>query len=342
MRVRRGDNMNRLRTTGVWIGLALVLSLAGSAFGAEVIVDTDYVAKQKDKAGVVLFDTRAERAYKAGHIPGAVNLGGRGAAVVLRDVDARILPVKKLEEILGGAGITREQEIIVYGDKGDTNMSVPFWILEYLGGEKVKAYWGGIEDWKTAKQPVTAEEKKLPATKFVAKVREDRYASTDYVKKNLKNANVQILDSRTPKEFSGDDIRALRGGHIPGAILIPYEKNWVDPETATKLRERKVANRDGMAAKDPKALKEIYKDLDPEKEVVAYCQTGTRSTITYLALRSLGFKKIRNYDDSWIVWGSRLDLPTESTSYYDYVKLNSALREIEDMKAQLEELLKKK
>lgn len=332
-----------LRTArGVWIGLTLVLSLMGSAFGAEVIVDTEYVAKQKDKPGVVLLDTRAEKAYTEGHIPGAVNLGGKGAAVVLRDVDARIWPVKKLETILGGAGISRENEIIVYGNKGDTNMSVPFWILEYLGAEKVRAYWGGIEDWKAAKQPVTAEERKLPATKFVAKAREDRYASTEYVKKNLKGPNVQLLDARTPKEFSGDEIRALRGGHIPGAIPLPYEQNWADPETLKKLAAKQVTTRDGMAPKGTQALRELYKGLDPKKEVVAYCQTGTRSTLTYLVLRSLGFEKVRNYDDSWIVWGSRLDLPVENVSYYDFVKVNAALRELEALKAQMEELLKRK
>jgi thiosulfate/3-mercaptopyruvate sulfurtransferase len=332
-----------LRTTrSVWIGLALVLSLMGSAFGAEVIVDTEYVAKQKDKPGVVLLDTRAEKAYTEGHIPGAINLGGKGAAVVLRDVDARVWAVKKLETILGGAGISRENEIIVYGNKGDTNMSVPFWILEYLGAEKVRAYWGGIEDWKAAKQPVTAEARKLPATKFVAKVREDRYASTEYVKKNLKNPSVQILDARTPKEFSGDEIRALRGGQIPGGVSIPYEQNWADPETLKKLAEKKVTTRDGMAPKDAQALRELYKGLDPKKEVVAYCQTGTRSTLTYLVLRSLGFEKVRNYDDSWIVWGSRLDLPVENVSYYDFVKVNAALKKIEDLEKEVEELRAKR
>lgn len=331
--------MNRRTTAGIWIGLVLVLSLAGSALGAEVIVDTAYVAQQKDKAGVVLLDARGEGAYKQGHIPGAVTLGGKGAAVVLRDVDARILPVKTLEKILGDAGITRDQEIIVYGAKGDTGMTVPFWILEYLGAEKVRAYWGGIDDWKAGKQPVTAEERKLPAAKFEAKVRADQYASTEYVKANMRKPNVQILDVRTPKEFSGDDIRALRGGHIPGAILIPFEQNWVDPETAKKLAEGKVTNRDGMALKDEKALREIYKGLDPKKEVVAYCQTGTRSTHTYVVLRSLGFEKVRNYDDSWIVWGSRLDLPVEKASYYDFVKVNAALKKLEGMEKHMEEMM---
>ena len=334
--------MNRRTTAGIWIGLVLVLSLAGLAFGAEVIVDTAYVAKEKDRAGVVLLDTRPERAYKEGHIPGAINMGGRGAAVVLRDVDARILPVKTMEKILGEAGITRDQEIIVYGSKGDPAMTVPFWILEYLGAEKARVYWGGIDDWKAAKQPVTAEERKLPAATFAAKVRPDRLATTDYVKANLKNANVQIVDARTPKEFSGDDIRALRGGHIPGAVPIPFEQNWADPEAAKKLAEGKATGRDGMAVKDAKALREVYKALDPKKEVIAYCQTGTRSAITYVALRALGFEKVRNYDDSWIVWGSRLDLPVVGASYYDFVKVNAALRRIENLEAQVDELTRKR
>lgn len=334
--------LNRGGVAGIWIGLVLVFSVAGSAFGAEVIVDTAYVAKQKDKAGVVLLDARPEKAYKDSHIPGAITLGGRGAAVVLRDVDARVLPVKMLEKILGEAGLSRDQEIIVYGSKGDTGMTVPFWILEYLGAEKVRAYWGGIDDWEAAKQPVTSEGRKLPAAKFEAKVRADRYASTEYVKANLKNANVQILDARTPKEFSGDDIRALRGGHIPRASLIPFEQNWVDPEAAKKLAQGIATNRDGMALKDATALREIYKGLDPKKEVVAYCQTGTRSTLTYVALRSLGFEKVRNYDDSWIVWGTRLDLPVANASYYDFVKVNAALGRLEALEKQVEELTKKR
>jgi thiosulfate/3-mercaptopyruvate sulfurtransferase len=342
VRVEEGGIMNRRGAAGIWIGLVLVLSVAGSAFGAEVIVDTAYVASQKDKAGVVVLDARAERAYSAGHIPGAITLGGRGAAAVLRDVNARVLPVKTLEKILGEAGLSRDMEIVVYAGKGDTSMTVPFWILEYLGAEKVRAYWGGIDDWKAAKQPVTADGRKLPAAKFAAKVREDRYASTEYVKANVKNANVQIVDSRTPKEFSGDDIRALRGGHVPRAILIPFEQNWADPEAAKKLAERKATTRDGMALKDEKALREIYKGLDPKKDVVAYCQTGTRSTLTYVVLRSLGFEKVRNYDDSWIVWGSRLDLPVESASYYDFVKVNAALRALDDLERQVEDLAKKR
>lgn len=336
--------MNELGDGGIpkagFIFGLLLSAWSGAALAHHVIVETDYVLKNKDRPGVVLLDARGAADTKKGVIPGATALGERPAAVVLRDVDARILPVDKLEKIFGDAGITREQEIIVYAAKGDTASSVPFWILEYLGADKVKLYNGGIDDWMAGRHPLTNDVKKLAAAKFVAKVRGDRLATTDYVKKNLNSKETQFLDSRTVKEYTGDDIRALRGGHIAAAnhANIPYEQGWVDPEAALKLAEKKVDNRNGMALKDAAGLKDLYKGLDPKKEVVAYCQTGTRSTQSYAVLRELGFEKVRNYDDSWIVYGSNLDLPARNVSYYDFVKVNAALRRLEALEKRLDQV----
>jgi len=327
------------------IMLGLLLSAwTGAALAHHVIVETDYVLKNKDRAGVVLLDARGAADTKKGVIPGATALGERPAAVALRDVDARIWPVAKLEKMLGEAGITREQEIIVYAAKGDTGSSVPFWILEYLGADKVKLYNGGIDDWVAGKHPLTNEIKKLPAAKFVAKVQADRIATTDYVKKNLTKKEIQFLDSRTVKENAGEDIRSVRGGYIAAAnhVNIPYEYGWVDPEAATKLAEKKVDNRNGMALKDSSGLKDLYKGLDPKKEVVAYCQTGTRSTQSYATLRELGYEKVRNYDDSWIVYGANPDLPAKNESYYDFVKVNAALRRLEALEKRLDQLAPEK
>jgi thiosulfate/3-mercaptopyruvate sulfurtransferase len=325
--------------------LGLLLSAwTGAAMAHHVIVETDYVLKNKDRAGVVLLDSRGAADTRKGVIPGATALGERPAAVALRDVDARIWPVAKLEKMLGEAGITREQEIIVYAAKGDTASSVPFWILEYLGADKVKLYNGGIDDWVAGKHPLTNEIKKLPAAKFVAKVQADRIATTDYVKKNLTKKETQFLDSRTVKENAGEDIRSVRGGYIAAAnhVNIPYEYGWVDPEAATKLAEKKVDNRNGMALKDSSGLKDLYKGLDPKKEVVAYCQTGTRSTQSYATLRELGYEKVRNYDDSWIVYGANPDLPAKNESYYDFVKINAALRRLEALEKRLDQLAPEK
>jgi thiosulfate/3-mercaptopyruvate sulfurtransferase len=333
----------RICGTGVMAGVVFCAGL-GSAYAHHVIVDTDYVVKNKDKPGVVVVDARAAGDYKKGLIPGAVVLGEMGGAVELRDVDARILPVKKMEKILGDAGIKRENEIIVYGAKGDTGPTVVFWILEYLGAEKAKVYMGGMDDWAKAKQPLTNDVRKLPAAQFTAKVRPEVLATTEYVKKNLQNKEVQFLDSRTAKESAGEDIRALRGGHIAAVnhVNIPYESAWADPEAAKKLAEKKVQDRDGMALKDMAGVKELYKHFDPKKEVVAYCQTGTRSTQTYAVLREAGYQKVRNYDDSWIVYGSDLSLPVADGSYYDFVKANSAISRLAALEKKVEELAAKK
>ena len=316
----------------------------GTAYAQHVIVDMDYVVKNKDKPGVVVVDARAAGDYKKGLIPGAIVLGEHGGAKELRDVDARILPVKKLEKILGDAGIKRENEIIVYGAKGDTGPTVVFWILEYLGVEKAKVYMGGMDDWTKAKQHLTNEVRKLPAAQFTAKVRPELIATTEFVRKNLHNKDVQFLDSRTAKESSGDDIRALRGGHIAAVnhVNIPYESAWVDPEAAKKLAQKKVQDREGMALKDAAGLKELYKHFDPKKEVVAYCQTGTRSTQTYAVLREMGYQKVRNYDDSWIVYGSDSSLPIANASYYDFVKANAAIKRLDALEKKVEELAAKK
>jgi len=106
----------------------------------------------------------------------------------------------------------------------------------------------------------------------------------------------------------------------------------------SKLSEKKANNRDGIALKDTAGLKDLYKGLDPKKEVVAYCQTGTRSTQTYAVLRELGFQKVRNYDDSWIVYGSNLDLPAKNTSYYDFVKVNASLKRLDALEKRLDQI----
>src|SRR3989338_4837664 len=333
----------KIRRTGMLLGLFLGAGV-GTAYAHHVIVDTDYVLKNKDKPGVVLVDARAASDYKKGLIPGAAVLGEKAGQVTLRDVDARVLPVSKLEKILGEAGITRENEIIVYGTKGDTGPDVVFWILEYLGAGKAKVYHGGFDDWTAGKHPLTNEPRKLPAAKFTAKVRPDVIATTDYVQKNLQNKEIQFVDSRTAKENSGDDIRALRGGYIAAAnhVNIPYETAWKDPEAAKKLAEKTVKDREGMGLKDAAGIKGLYKGLDPKKEVVAYCQTGTRSTQTYAVLREMGYQKVRNYDDSWIVWGSQVDLPAGNASYYDFVKANAALKRLDALEKKVEELAPKK
>ena len=155
----------------------------------------------------------------------------------------------------------------------------------------------------------------------------------------LNDSDLQILDVRTPQEFIGEDIRAIRGGHIPRAINIPYEQNWVDPETLGKLARKQITNNTGMSLKPPEDLKRLYSRLDPDKETIVYCQSGARASQTAGVLQQLGFTKVKVYDSSWLGYGNTLDAPAENVTFFNVGLLNSRLSALQDRVNQLEKEL---
>jgi thiosulfate/3-mercaptopyruvate sulfurtransferase len=155
----------------------------------------------------------------------------------------------------------------------------------------------------------------------------------------LNKPDVQIVDARTPKEFVGEDIRAIRGGHIPGAINIPYEQNWVDPETAGKLARKQVSSNAGMSLKSVEDLKRLYSKLDPSKETIVYCQSGVRASETAGVLQHLGFSNVKVYDSSWLGYGNTLDAPAENVTFFNVGLLNSRLTALQNRIDQLEKEL---
>lgn len=116
---------------------------------------------------------------------------------------------------------------------------------------------------------------------------------------------MQILDVRTPNEFTGLDVRALRGGHIPRAVNIPYEQNWIDPEIRVKLQKKLVTNNDGFSLKADEDLQQVYAKLDPSLETVVYCHGRSRTMVTASVLKNIGFRHVRVYDTSWVGFGNR-------------------------------------
>lgn len=329
--------LNGSRTFALVVGLLL---LAGSPAGAQslgAVVDTAYV-QQALARGVIVWDTRAPDAYRKGHIPGAVNVGFVGQ--VLRDSQTEdYLPLAQIESLLGGAGIDPFKEVIVYGAKADSYVYFAAVTLRYLGGDRPRVYHGGIDDWVEAKQPViTRDEKRAPVT---FKARPDaRWAlDTAAVRQKLGAPGTQILDVRTPDEYAGRDLRALRGGHIPGALNIPYEQNWKDPAAPGKLARREVATTEGLNLKSLDELRALYGKLDPNKETIVYCQSGVRASETAEVLKGLGFKDVKVYDASWLGYGNTFDAPAESVTYFSVAGVNARMRALESRIEQLEKAL---
>ena len=298
------------------------LSQAATWAHPELLVTPADVEKNAGKADWVIVDCRDLKDYAKGHIPGAISFG-KECKKALRDGTSRIFKdTKKYESIFGKSGIGNDTHVIFYGEhkKTDTfkDVSVSFWLMEYLGHDKTHVLNGGIDSWLKAGKKLTNQPTKKPEKKFTAKVVASRLATTDEILQIAqgKKKGVTLIDARTEKEHGGEDIRSLRGGYVPNTSVNISHKNTMDQEKDPKTG-KDVDN--GFLSPDRIAW--FYQNFDKGKRTIAYCHTGTRSTLTYLELRLLGFKEPANWDDSWIVWGNNLKYPVANEQWINFERL---------------------
>jgi thiosulfate/3-mercaptopyruvate sulfurtransferase len=312
----------------------LFLWAQAAAAASPTIVDGHGVAEAIARHAVV-WDVRSAEAYAKGHIAGAVSIGD--AARVLRDENTEdFIATDRIEKILGAAGLDPSRETIVYGSRGTWNPYFGLYTLQYFGASNVRVYHEGIEDWVAAGRAISRDASKLPPVALKLEINPAVAVTTKEMVARLNNPNVQIVDARTPQEFIGEDIRAIRGGHIPGAINIPYEQNWIDPETPAKLARKQITDNAGMSLKPAEELKRLYSKLDPSKETIVYCQSGARASETAGVLQQIGFTNVKVYDSSWLGYGNILDAPANNVTFFNVGLLNSRLSALQERINQLE------
>jgi thiosulfate/3-mercaptopyruvate sulfurtransferase len=272
----------------------------------EVLVDADWVEAHLHDPKVRLIEVDVDTsAYEQGHIPGAVGFNWKKE---LQDQVVRA-PVNKeqLEELLSGAGVSNDTTIVLYGDNNNWFAAWALWILKYYGHEDVRLLDGGRVKWLADKREITTDVPSYPRTSYHAQEpKDDIRAFRDQILSQLGEPDVALVDVRSPGEYSGELLApanlpqegAQRGGHIPGAANIPWG----------------MAVREDGTFKSADELRALYagKGVTADKEVVAYCRIGERSSHTWYVLHYLlGYPKVRNYDGSWTEWGSLIGAPIE-------------------------------
>ena len=321
----------------LFIGLLLISSLA-IAQKNDAIIQTAQVQEALAR-GAIIWDVRDEKSYLEGHIPGAINIGDAGNT--LRDANKEdYIATMKIQAIFNQAGLDINKDIVVYGSRGNPYAYFGLYTINYFGGKQAQIYHDGIDAWKLAGLPLQKDRAILPAVSVVLVPQPQLVVSNEEMLKLAQSKSVQIIDARTPDEFSGKDVRAIRGGHIPNAVNIPFEENWQDPATSIKLSKKQVADNSGMTLKSQADLKKLYSGLDPNQETVVYCQSGVRASETATVLKNLGFKKVKVYDSSWLGWGNNLKAQVSDETFLNVGALNAKMAAMQNKINQLEEALK--
>ena len=316
------------------------ISLSAFAQKNDAILNTDQV-RQAIANGAIVWDVRDEKSFLEGHIPGAINIGDVGN--VLRDPNKEdYIPTDKIQKIFNDAGLSIDRDVVVYGARGNPYAYFGLYTINYFGGKRAQVYHDGFDGWKSAGLPIQKERQTSAPVSVTLVPQTQLVVSNEEMLKLAQSKSVQILDVRTADEFSGKDVRAIRGGHIPNSVNIPYEDNWQDPATAIKLGKKQVSDNSGMALKNQADLKKLYSNLDPDKETVVYCQSGVRAAETAVVLKNVGFKKVKVYDSAWLGWGNNLKAPVADETFLNVGALNAKLSAMQNKINQLEEALKAK
>ena len=271
----------------------------------EVLVTTDWVAQHGGDAGIRLVEVDVDTAaYDEGHISGAVGLNWQ--TQLCDQVRRDILTKEQFEELCQNNGISNDTTVIFYGDNNNWFATYALWQFRYYGHDEsnLKVMDGGRQKWIDEGRELVTDTPSPAATDYKAKFPDDNVRATkDHVLPTLEQGVVNLVDVRSPAEFTGEIIAppglpetAQRPGRIPGAANIPWATAVADDGTFKSYDE----------------LKEIYEGagVDPDKETVAYCRIGERSSHTWFALKYLlGYEKVRNYDGSWTEWGNLVGAP---------------------------------
>jgi len=275
-------------------------------YASDVLVETDWLEEHANDESVVIAEVDEDTsAYLKGHIPNAISIDWEND---LHDLPRReFVTSEQLAKLLGEKGISSGKTIVLYSGNNNWFAAYAYWLFKYRGVENVKLLNGGRKKWELESRLLTQDEPNLSPTTFeIGPERPKLRAFRDEVIQRAQDPSNAWVDVRSPEEFRGELLapphlpqeQAQVPGHIPGASNITWSKT-VNEDGTFKAREE---------------LEKLYADegITADKDVIAYCRIGERSSHSWFVLRELlGFENVKNYDGSWTEYGSLVGVPIE-------------------------------
>ena len=272
----------------------------------EYLVDTEWVANHLADPTVRIIESDEDPLlYRMGHIQGAVQVDW--FSTLQHPLRRDFVSKEQFEEICSKLGITNNTTVVFYGDKSNWFACYALWLFQYYGHNNVKVMNGGRIKWDQEKRPFIKETPSYVRTTYRAKEADKSIrAFRDDIFKQIESKK-PMVDVRSPKEYTGEMLHmpnypqegATRGGHIPGAVSIPWSQAVNETDATFKTTEELAALYNG-------------KNIKADGEIIAYCRIGERSSLTWFVLKYLlGYHDVKNYDGSWTEWGNLVDAPIE-------------------------------
>ena len=241
---------------------------------------------------VLIIDARSFKEYSNGHIPGSINLDLFSFHWIDTTSEGMQSFNKQAETIFSFVGVTNHKKVVFYDEVSGMLAARGVWMLLYFSHENAFLLDGGIKKWQKENLPLESKQNSSIPSTFTGKPNSEIIVGFEQIKNNLNS--IKIIDARSADEFSGSLIRAARGGHIPNSENVDWNLNVNEDGTFKSISE----------------LSKFY-NIPKDSEIVTYCQGAYRAANSFLALKLLGFKKVRVYLGSWGEWGNKLELPVE-------------------------------
>lgn len=262
-----------------------------------LIVEPEQLAARLGNEDLLLVDLSSPQNYASGHIPGALHLPFQALLAGTPPAPGKLPTVERLTQVFRAIGLRPDLHVVAFDDEGGGWAGRFLWTLEVIGHRQYSYLNGGMHAWRAAGLPLTTDEPEITPSEISLAIDPAPIMDTDEIRQQLDSPSFCVWDARSPQEYSGEKVVAMRGGHIPGAINCEWTQ-LMDPGRNLRIR---ADAREFLAALG----------IDDSKKIVTHCQSHHRSGFTWLVGRSLGLD-IRAYPGSWSEWGNLPDTPVET------------------------------